>query len=362
MLASLPIQLLLLQAALILLGVLAAKEGLPSSEATIAFHVSVTESQLPLLQRFFSRIYHPRNLYLVTFAPPLSARRHAWRAPGRNVHFRAADPYVEHGVSEVINVLDGMVYFLDREDALSRKKSFDYYIHCTPTDYPVVTPAHMRAILGFAREHAHPPSFFHFADESQLPSFRSEIDRVYFDYSLTFNRSLTLEEGLDTHNNYHPDYKRRTHHISRTEKHFVAHRNYVKFAADSMLSKRLLMSLGDASHVFERFFGSLASNAGLAVGNVIRSTSLHCTRFSDNDRVVNHILPRFVSTPPSVEFLRRSVEPCLFTGPFRVDEPQNLSIRDQIDKELLIAPGTQGKPDGPSHHTRVYEKLKKFSS
>lgn len=337
-------------------------EVVPSTEAKIAFHVTVTEAQLPLLQRFLSRIYHPDNLYLIDYANPLSPRRHARLLSGRNVHHRAADPYVEDGVSEVINILDGMGYFLNREAALGRAHSFDYFIHCTPADYPVVTPPRMRALLGFASDHASRPNFFHFAHESQLALFNNEIDRVYYDFSLSFNRSLTLEEGLETNNYYHPDSKRRTDHISRTEKHFVVNHAYVKLATDSMLAKRLLMSLGDASHVFERFFGSLADASDERTSKLIRSTSLRCTNFNDLDRVVNHILPVYKPKTPNVDFLLRTTEPCLFTGPFRADEPMSMSVRDGIDTELLIAPGTQGKPNGPSYHARVFQNLKKVTS
>lgn len=337
-------------------------EEFPTSEATIAFHVTVSEAQLPLLKRFLSRIYHPDNLYLIDYAYPLSPRHHAWWLSGSNVHHRAADPYVEDGVSEVINILDGMGYFLDREAALGSAQSFNYFIHCTPADYPVVTPPRMRALLGFASDHASRPNFFHFAHESQLPLFKSEIDRVYYDFSLSFNRSLTLEEGLETNNYYHPDNGRRATHISRTEKHFVVNHAYVKLATDSMLAKRLLMSLGDASHVFERFFGSLAEASNDRIGKLIRSTSLRCTNFNDLDRVVNHILPVYKPKAPNVNFLLRTTEPCLFTGPFRADESTSMSVRDGIDMELLIAPGTQGKPEGPSYYAKVYQNLKNLSS
>ncbi|CDF39602.1 unnamed protein product [Chondrus crispus] len=360
--ASAPI-LLALHVLLLAVLCIANPEQFPSSPATIAFHISVNEAQLPLLERFFFRIYHPSNLYLLTFAHSLDPRAKSARITGRNVHIRSAEPYVPDGVSEAINILDAMAYFLDREDALaSDKPSFDYYIHCTPNDYPTVTAERMRTLLGFARDHLDAATFFHFTHTSQLPLFDGELSRIHIDYSLSFNRSLTLEEGLEATKSYHPDHRRRTAEILRTDKHFVAHRRYVKIAADSMLSKHLLMSLGDASHVFEHFFGSLAAAASEENIKLIRTTSLRCTNFNDLDRAVKHILPGYKPRSPSTDFLLRTVEPCLFTGPFPDDGPENLAIRNRIDMELLIAPGTQGRPEGPSYHDRVYGNLKRLVS
>lgn len=328
----------------------------PTSEATIAFHITITAPQLPLLRRFLTRIYHSGNLYLLDFAPPLSPHLYS---SSPNVHHRAADPYVENGVSEVINVLDGMAYFLDREVALGPGKAFDYYVHCTPADYPTVSPVRMRQLLGFAASRPSPPNFFHYAHESQLPLFRTEVDKVYYDFSLTFNRSLPLDGGLVTNGLYHPDHSRRRQALRRAEKHFVVNRAYVKLAVDSIISKRLLMSLGDASHVFENFFGSLAVNAGSDVGELVRSTSLRCTNSNALDAKVSQVLPPYTPRSPGVDFLRGTQEPCLFTGPFSAELASSLTVRDSIDSELLIAPGTQGKPSGRGYHLTVYENLRR---
>lgn len=329
----------------------------PDREATIAFHVTITATQLPLLSRFLTRIYHPKNLYLLDFAPPLTARRYSSSA---NVHHRVADPYVEHGVSKVINVLDAMAYFLDRETALGTGKSFDYFMHCTPSDYPTVTPKHMRRLLGFAARQPSPPNFFHFAHGSQLPLLhKNEIDKVYYDFSLTFNKTLSLKKGLATKGLFHPDHSRRTMPVSRTEKHFVVGHAYVKLATDSILAKRLLMSLGDASHVFENFFGTLAANSGDFAGRLIRSTSLRCINTNALEMQVAHTLPVYTPRLPSIEFLRGTREPCLFAGPFTTESPIGLQVRDQIDKDLLIEPSTQGKPAGRGYHLSVFENLKR---
>ncbi|PXF40504.1 hypothetical protein BWQ96_09785 [Gracilariopsis chorda] len=328
----------------------------PLAEATIAFHVNVGKSNVDLLSRFLSRVYHAKNLYLVDYAPPLEAKNYEMYFRRDNIHHRGADPFVENGVSEVINILDGMSFFLDREDVLSSgNRSFDYYIHCTPDYYPVVNPTHMRRVLSYAKEEYPPPNFLHFFHESQLPLFSTEINHAYLDFALAFNRSLPLSTELHSLGIIHPDANKRVFRFPRATKRLVVNHDFVKLAVDSALSKRLLMALGDTSHVDERFFAALVANNNLDIGKVIRSTSLQCVNSRAIDTPVEKSLPDYSPKPITVEFLHKTSEPCLFAGPFM---KRDTHLFRRIDKEFLIPPGTQGKPDGIGYHDLVYEKLR----
>lgn len=328
----------------------------PVTEATIAFHINVRKSNVDLLSRFLSRLYHAKNLYLVHYAPPLEAQHYKQYFRRDNVHHRNADPFVENGVSEVINILDGMGFFLDREDYLSPdRRSFDYYVHCSPDYYPLLNPTHMRRVLSYPKEEYPPPNFLHFFHESQLPFFSTEINHAYLDFSLSFNRSLPLSTKLHSLGIVHPDANKRILHIPRATKRLVVNHDFVKLAVDSALSKRLLLALGDTSHVDERFFAALVANNQLDIGKVVRSTSLHCVNSRAIDTPVEKALPNDTLRPVTVEFLQKTSEPCLFAGPFT---KRNIRTLRQIDKQLLIPPGTQGKPDGIGYHDLVYEKLR----
>ncbi|KAI0566236.1 hypothetical protein FGB62_11g356 [Gracilaria domingensis] len=339
-------------------GFCSPERSLPQAEATIAFHVSVRQSNVAFLPRFLNRIYHKDNLYLVDYAPPLQSDDFVGLPNTQNVYHRIADPFVENGVSEVINILDGMAFFLDREENLDLSgNSFDYYIHCTPDYYPVMNPAHMRQVLSTENVEQSPPNYIHFFHDSQLPFFAKEINRVVFDFSLSFNRSLPYGTKLYAMGITHPDYKKRIMEFPRAVKRFVVNHAFVKLATDSMLSKRLLMTLGDTEHVDERFFAALVANNKAEIGKVIHTTSLQCVNSNAMDTIVKDALPDFTPKPITIDFLRNTSQPCLFAGPF---PKANDAILTKIDKELLIPPGTQGKPNGVGYHDHVYEKLQKL--
>lgn len=334
--------------------------------ATIAFHVTVDDAQLPNLHRLFDRIYHPENIYLIDYHPHIpssSYLTHVVNYP--NVHQRHADLSVPDGVSHVLNILDGIAHFLNREDFLSREIArgtatrFDYFIPLTPESYPTIPAANLRAMLPIATSHDKPPNFFHFAHPSQLHFHEEEIDRHVQDTTLAFNASLV--PSLQTSRKVHPDVHRRKFALPRASPHFVINRHFAKLATDSALAKRLLFVLAETSFVSLRFFAALASAADpRVVGPVHKAASLHCVDSNALSESVLEKIPSQEVRAPSVKFLLQCQTPCFFTAPLA--RAQSLHVRDDIDMQLLIPPGVQGKPSGIAFHELVHDKLKPLLS
>lgn len=328
-----------------------------TSEVTIAFYVTVSFEELPYLRRLFDRIYHPGNIYLIEYDPTIAEELFESFPRFRNVYQRHADPFTPSGVSAVLNVLDAIAFFFNREDVLSHDSSqasvvkFDYFIPVSPTSYPTVTPNNIRVLLPKSLPM---PSFLHFGHPSQLPLFADDVDVVHVDLTLSFSSSAP--RTLYTRHHSHPDKSRRAFKLPRAAHSFVASRPFAKFAVDSVLSKRLLLVLAETANVADRFFAALADVApSNAIGPVIRKTSLHCTHSDALDEAVDNVLPNYSPYPPSVSFLQNVSEPCLFVAPF--NDEAYLSMRNEIDKYLLIPPGTQGRPPGVSYHAKVQEKI-----
>lgn len=329
----------------------------PSREATIAFHISVKQSNLAFLHSLLTHLYHPRNFYLIDYQLPLQPQQHEQKFHYQNVHHRAAAPFTENGVSEVINTLDGMAYFLDYEHNLDNNNTnaFDYYICTTPDYYPVLNPTHMRNLLSFPPHRYPPPNFMHFFHNSQLPLFTHEIKKVYVDLSLTFNDTLPFNTPLHRVKSRHPYFRSSTLNIPRASKRFVVNHEFVKMAVDSVPSKRLLLKLADTSHVDERFFATLIANSKKQIGKLVRTTSLQCINSIAMDLNVNNkSMPNYHPAPITIQFLENTREPCLFAGPF--NNPTNWLFR-QIDKRMHIPPGTHGKLKGRGYHDFVYDNL-----
>lgn len=329
----------------------------PEEQATLAFHVSVNEHNLPLLPRFLHRIYHPDNLYLVTYTHPLTLQSPPLVRP--NIHYRTDDPSVVHGVSQVLNLLDAISYFLDRELYISPEQtSFDYFIHTSPAEYPTLNPDHMRRVLALHARQSPPPNFFHFSHPSQAPLRSSHLNTIFSDMSLTFNRTVHL--SLHHHNIPHPDTHRRPLSIPHADSHFVINHHFATLATDSFLSKRLLLTLAETSHVLNHFFPALAVHAPHSVGPLVRSTSLRCPNSPSLDLSVTEHLPNLPPQQPTIQLLNTSLTPCLFSGPFSADT--SVRFFDAIDRHFLIPPGTQGKPPGPGFHDRVIHNMQTLAS
>lgn len=341
----------------LLAAVRADHDPLPPLEANIAFHISVSPEHLPYLHRLYHRVYHPSNLYLIDYAP--SIPRSKFLSPAHpNVHHRIADPSTPAGVSEVINLLDAMAYFLNREDYLRQTPSFHFFIPLTPSSYPLVLPQHLRRLL--ALHLSAPPNFLHLMHPSQQHLFSHEVDLHYIDSTLSFNHSIP--PTLISHRLPHPDRRRRTLSLTRATPHFVLNRKLVSFAVDSIYSKRLLLTLGETANVRHRFFASLAlahRQHRPDLGPLVRTADLHCVNSNAPDQKVLQVLPDYQPQPLTIAFLRNVSLPCLFAAPLDIE--RNLHLRDAIDFELLVAPGTQGKPAAPGYESHVYTHLKALS-
>lgn len=334
----------------------------PLSEATIAFYVTVSFEELPYLRRLFDRIYHPGNVYLIEYDPSVSKELFESFPRSPNVYQRHADPFVPSGVSSVLNILDAIAFFLNRENVLmfdsSRKfvSKFDYFIPISPTSYPTVTPKNIRALLPKSPT-MH--TFIHFGHPSQLSLFADDVNVVHMDLTLSFSPSAP--RTLYTRHHSHPDKNHRGFNLPRAAPLFVASRPFAKFAVDSVLSKRLLLVLMESANVADRFFAALADAApSNTVGPVIRTTSLHCIHSDALDKSVDNVLPNYSPLAPSVSFLQNVSEPCLFVAPFSSED--HFSLRNEIDKYLLIPPGTQGRPPGVPYHVQVQEKIRALLS
>lgn len=324
-------------------------------DAIIAFHITVDKSQLPNLDRLIQRIHHPQNHYLIDYHHTISPSHYLSLDQFSNVHQRAADMSVPSGVSHVLNLLDGIAHFLNANECTPSLSQFDYYIPLTPHSYPTVTASRLRSILPTSQRLL--PNFFHFAHKSQLPLFNHQVNHHFIDTCLSFNHSV--EPSLLNTKKHHPDHHRRTYHLPRASLHFVVNRHFASQLVDSMLTKRLLVVLAETAFVSNRFFATFAHSADInLVGPTVHTTDLHCIDSEALDSKVLQVLPDYTPRIPSVPFLKQAGSPCLFTAPF--DSPDSLAVRNVIDKDLLIAPGANGKPPGVAYHDVVAESLNRI--
>lgn len=345
---------------IIVIGIALFSSGLAGTlserDASIAFHIFVPYGQQSAVSRLLDRIFHEDNVFLIEYDAKIPFFEYLRIGASRqqNVYQRRVDAATPEGVTEVLNILDAMSFFLNRETVTGKR--FDYFIPLTTASYPTVPPGHIRFLLNtiITPGSSPSPNFFHFVHQSQIPLFASEVDTHFVDLALAFNASISLE--LYSRDLPHPDRRRRGFTLPRASPFFVVSRAFAEFAIDSIETKRLLLMLAETAHVRERFFPALAVVANQSlVGSLIRSSSLHCIDSGAIDTNTSQSLPNYIPRVPSIAFLMNTTRPCLFSAPF--DTNLSLSVKDEIDRQLLILPGTQGKPPGVAYYETVREKL-----
>lgn len=348
-----------------------------SSLSAVAFHIAVHPSNIYFLNRLILRIYHPKNVYLIDYHVSIPSTEYfIARNPIKvhpNIYERRADVMTPDGVTQLLNVLDAMAFFINRADSLSSSSpsSFSYFIPLTPSSYPTLSSAHLRKILDL-KKHVQKdnklPNFFHFTHPSQLSYFSDEVDTHFVDLALSFNGSINTD-SLYTHRYPHPDRHRRTiSRISRSYSFFIASEPFVRYAVDSPQSTRLLVTLSETSHVSNRFFATLATVSDISViGPVIRSDSLHCidsnaidvdVRSKKLEKGTREILD-YRPHKPSLQFVFNSSlsRPCLFIGPFD-SSADSTTVLDNIDERFGVSlHSTQLNEQRDAHFESLQRRL-----
>jgi hypothetical protein len=323
---------------------------------TLAMHITVTAADVHMLARFLDRTYHAQNMYLVDFAAGMSpSRQHVSSsvASAPNIYLREAEPSVPGGVSETLVTLSAMTFFLDLAEASGTE--FHYFLNTSPREYPLVTADNARALLAWAHASASPPpNFLLFAPPAQWPDFTDRYNRLFYDPSIVFTRNATALGSLIPTLLYHPDRNRRSHTIAMSSTALVVSSEFVRLAADSMLSRRLLMLFAESQHSAEHFFATLALESENAAGKFVPTTSLRCPEMNaalqighlPTDSVPD---PWFLVPGSEGELQPTPAQPCLFTAPIlldaasRSDKDQtgsaSLGLRDAIDSKILSRQG-----------------------
>lgn len=335
----------------------------------LAMYIRVAAGETELLSRFMNAVYHPQNVFLVEISSSadLDAARTALSPIATNVYLRVAEPTVPDGISEVLNFLSAMAFFVDREDA--QKGKFKYFINTSVREYPVLTASNMRSILSKVHAHDSPPvNFMKFSEYSEWPKYSSRYERLYYDSSIVFTRNQTALKALIPTMSMHPDSRSRKFTVARSQPLMLLSSSFVRFATDSLLSKRILMLLADSKKPLEHFFATLAFEAKSTVGKWVTTTSLRCPDVvlalessestSEISANVRGIVDPFLNANAS----RSAASPvpsqsCLFAGPVLERSGDQLDLRDAIDSKLLSVQGDIMSPSASRFSSTVRDLL-----
>lgn len=260
----------------LLLGCVSARD------ANIAYHIIWDErmsngAQAVSLSTYLRTIYDAANLYLIDVVSPATALDVLSSSTGigsySNVRLRSVRRPVPHGISEALQLLDGMGELLwwseEEEHPNAAATGIDFYIPLFTSELiPVLKPAEMRAALSQLRGY----SFF-----NRVPG-DNVYDRTYFDARLVFSRNASALARLLGPHSLDPEGRHRggsktalmnTHHRNL----FVCSGEFLRIATDSRLSTRLLASMANGYDARDYFFATLARSSNTAM---ITTASLRC--------------------------------------------------------------------------------------
>ncbi|PXF45812.1 Beta-glucuronosyltransferase GlcAT14B [Gracilariopsis chorda] len=239
------------------------RTGNEQEEADIAFFVQISNTNINLVPRLLSRIWHPKNLYCLHFdnkIPPkmiemfrdaLKTNKHL-----NNTFLMPSTIITYTGVSMVLNTLDSITTLLQDP------RPWEYFINLSGSDYPLVSPSGLRRLLGQRNAKQKQKSFIHF---SQMVNkwdrlVRHRLGILHFDLSLGFKPNL--ESELVESEKKHPVLKSQHLNISipKGEAWFIAHRSFCQEAATGIFARRLITLFANMQSPSEHFFQTLVWN------------------------------------------------------------------------------------------------------
>lgn len=234
-----------------------------ANEANIAFFIQISPTNVVLVPRLLSRIWHPDNTYCLHFDEKLETESlnfftEALQSNPKltNVFVMPSSSITYAGVSMLVNTLDGM------HSLLLSNPSWDYFINLSGSDYPLISITAMRRLLGIPAVKNHPINFVHYSTnrESWDALAKHRLGRLHFDFSLGFrpNHTIELAESTVKHPVVSTDNIKIV--IAKGESWIMVHRSFCEYAAHGNVGRRLLALFANMQSPAEHFFQTLGWN------------------------------------------------------------------------------------------------------
>ncbi|CDF37404.1 Xylosyltransferase, family GT14 [Chondrus crispus] len=232
-------------------------------EANIAFFIQISPTNVILVPRLLSRIWHPDNIYclhideklendaLVDFKEALASNSKL-----SNVFLLPSTSITYAGVSMLVNTLDGM------HSLLQSKSLWDYFINLSGSDYPLISITAMRRLLGMPSVKNHSTNFVHYSTNvaSWEEIARHRLGILHFDFSLGFRSNHTIQ--LAESRMRHPVLSSGNLKVivAKGESWIMVHRLFCEYAAHGNVARRLLALFANMQSPSEHFFQTLGWN------------------------------------------------------------------------------------------------------
>ncbi len=247
----------------------------PPREANIAYFIQVSESTITLLPRLLKVLWHEKNLYVLHFDKKIpkwqrdySTRSLLKSAKGKkNIVIMPSEVITYRGISMVINSMNAM------QTAKDASTSWDFFINLSGSDYPLISPANQRVLLGEQDFISRRRSFFSISNrEWWAKSKKFRFSRLFTDTSLSMNG--TQSELLDPFQKQ-PLFNRIGFEWVAAESWMILHRSFVNYLLTSGPSRRYFAAFSYVAEPEEHYFATVAYNTPQFNDTLIRAAFRH---------------------------------------------------------------------------------------
>lgn len=231
-----------------------------TGEATIAYFIQISDSNLLLTERLLSRLHHPGNLYALHFDKKIPAYKvvkvvAAVKANPAyaNVHVMERESVTYRGITMVLNNLAAI-------SDLLKLGEWDYFINLSGSDYPLVSPVVQRKILAMPHVREKASNFFIVS-----PSDQWEESKQYRFEQVAVDTALGMSDNADDSdliilNEKTPLYSKLNYDYVKGEGWLILTRDACKFMMDSAYARKMLLSMAFSQEASEHYYVSLFWN------------------------------------------------------------------------------------------------------
>eukprot|EP00177_Eucheuma_denticulatum_P005941 GFKZ01010832.1.p1 GENE.GFKZ01010832.1~~GFKZ01010832.1.p1 ORF type:complete len:414 (+),score=59.20 GFKZ01010832.1:504-1745(+) len=227
--------------------------------ANLAYFIQIAESTASHLPRLLSRLYHPANVYAIHFdskmPDPLVANitRQIFAINPkykRNVHIMPSELITYRGVSMVLNTINAMKFLLEHN------QDWHYFINLSGSDYPLVSTAQQRELLG-----RHLDRNFNFISMAKPQRWEQNIayrmDHFYVDEALSFTDQPSQVVQIPFLN---PLARMMNFRYVNSEAWMINSRDFCRFLVTDGYARKMLLTFSFSVEPSEHYFSTVLWN------------------------------------------------------------------------------------------------------
>lgn len=305
----------------------------PKQFSQIAFAIQASSDTIHLLPRLLSRIYHPRNVYVIHIDAKVEKRlrdkfnNFIQNNPiyVANVHILSSEMLTYKGISTVLNSIALMTL------ALESHSNWDYYINLSASDYPLLAPDDIARLLARPQAPSGLLNFVWFFPRKEWIPYSFRIRHMFWDPAASGYQHPRARLFHVARQKDNPLERYRAYTFTKAEAWVILSRPFIQFIIRSSFAKRMLLNHMHTLSVSEHFISDILFNHPVWRATVVPDSFRQVVWYYRGRRSGQH--PYTLDRGPTIyafwEYLRDTSS--IFARKF---SKSNSPLLDRIDVEI----------------------------